>query len=179
MPGFNIDGFSGNQPAARVEFNRSYRWRIAAGFLTKEWVFVKSASRPKFNFDEMTMYHRHDRAYTPGRFWWDPIKIEFYDALDSENTSVAQRVFRWMIGDKDGSVMSEDLFPKNPRVLKNTTVTLEMLDGEGSPTETWELYNAWPVNLDLGKLDFSKSGVCDISFDLRFDRAELIDPAAA
>jgi len=173
MPGFNIDSFSGTAPGARLESLRSNRWRITNGFLNgKEWIYLKTASRPKLTFDEMTMYHRIERAYFPGRLYWGSIHCEFYDVLDSQGKAVSSRLMEWTIGPDDKSILNK-LTSRSTKSYKGTDVVLEMLDGSGKEIETWKLHNALPLNVDWGKLDHQRSDIMLVSFDLRFDRAVL------
>ena len=74
-----------------------------------------------------------------------------------------------------GSKTAEDGIKPNagefsPNVLKSSTgqVRIQQLDAFGIPLETWELWEAFPAEINFGKLDYSSDSPVEISITWGF-----------
>jgi len=58
----------------------------------------------------------------------------------------------------------------SPKVLKSSTgqVRIQQLDAFGTPLETWELLDAFPAEINFGKLDYSSDSPVEISITWGF-----------
>lgn len=174
MPGFNIDGGAASDaPSAKAETRRQHRWRFTAGFLSaREYAYLESASRPKGQDEPVVMHHDQEEATFAGKTKWEPIELQFYDV--EQPIDISDRIYNWLIGNSN-SVKSQ--FGFGSSVAMNTPaaykvqVTLEMIDGEGAVTETWQLLNAWPQAWDWQPLNYAESAIAKVSITLKYDRA--------
>jgi hypothetical protein len=62
--------------------------------------------------------------------------------------------------------------------VEKKDLTLKLLDGKGSPMETWHLYGCWPQSANWSDLDYSSSDTADVELTLRFDRAKYFQGTA-
>jgi len=79
------------------------------------------------------------------------------------NDDKAQAINKGLKSDKDVNKFS-------PNVLKSSTgqVRIQQLDGFGVPLETWELWGAFPAEINFGKLDYSSDSPVEISITWGF-----------
>ncbi len=170
MPGFNIGGCGGNQTSNLVEPRRTHRWlftTIGKGngqFSRAELLLLKTASRPKFKFEEAKMSHNQEDVYYAGRQSWDPIEMTWYDI--EQNPDVSLGIYQWL-----GSVVNLcNVHVAHPSQYKRTAV-LGTLDGIGRNTEEWTMYGTWPMEVDWKGLDYSSTEIQTIVAKMRYDRA--------
>jgi len=168
MPGFTING-GGGGPAHTTETRRNHRWvwRTMDKWNPGREVFIllQKANRPKFTNEEPEMHHNQEKAYFVGKQSWDPITLTWYDA--EQNPDVSSKIWDWL--------NISNLIPQanvtKPEQYKSQA-SLEMLDGMGAPTETWQIYGAWPKEVSYSDLDYTNTDIALITCVVRFDRAE-------
>lgn len=180
MAGFNITGTGSEYQKNNVaETRRKHRWvftKLGDILQQGELVYLKTASRPKFDFEEVTMSHDQEDAYFAGRQKWSEMSLEWYDVQQDPN--ISKKLYEWL-----GSVnptlasKSEETCVAAPRRYK-TRGTLEMTGncdnapmGSGKGEEIWDLYGCWPKNCDWGNLDYSSNEIQTVKVTLRYDKA--------
>lgn len=170
MPGFNIGGTGGGNDGAnsKVESRRKHRWAFRHDRLAnREFVYLQAAQRPHVIFEEAVMHHDQEQVYFAGKHHWDPITLTFYDIQGDPD--VSQGIYQWIGG---GDVVADipQATVNNPETYK-ANAELEMRDGQGEPSETWTLYNAWPIDVNWNDLDYSNTEIQTIEVQLKYDRA--------
>lgn len=182
IPGFNIQTDSPNQKFALAEPRRKHRWAItaitnASGDVIPagECVYLEKAARPQFKYDQAEMHHDQEVAYFAGKQSWEPITLSWYDI--ETPVDVSTKVATWIqsitknffnIGDVTRVAVPSDY---------KSTVKIQVRDGDGVPTETWIIYNAWPESSNWGELDYTSSEILRIEVSMRYDRAVLVKGA--
>jgi phage tail-like protein len=169
MPGFNIGGQgAGNVPPANAETRRKHRWFFETmGDALKQNVLIvlSKAQRPSFKFSEAAMHHDQEVAWFAGKQEWDPIELEWYDTEQDPEASGA--IWDWL--NKVNQINQVSVAP--PKEYKKQA-SLKMAKGDGSPSETWKIYNCWPREINWNELDYSSSDIATITVSMRYDRAE-------
>lgn len=171
MPGFNIGGFGGPYTSNVVEPRRTHRWIFqvigkgtARQFSRAELLVLKSATRPKFKFEEAKMDHNQEVVYYAGKQTWEPIELTWYDI--EQNPDISRGIYEWL-----GSVVDlPNVFVAHPATYKAQAV-LAMVNGIGIPNESWTLYGTWPQDVDWKGLDYTNSEIQTCAVKMRFDRA--------
>lgn len=169
MPGFNICG-TGNGPAATIETRRKHRWMFATlgrgsgQFSSAELLVLQSAQRPQFKFEEPEMHHNQEVARFAGKQDWEPCTLTWYDT--EQNPDVSAGVYAWLQSVVDFPSANVNL----PSVYKKQA-TLQMVNGQGSPNETWLMCNTWPKEVNWGDLDYTDTEIATIEATMRYDRA--------
>ena len=173
MPGFTIgDAANGNEGKRNVaEFRRKHRWRLSAtdGPITnQEFLYLKTAQRPSFEFTEAIVHHDQEEAYFAGKQKWTPIEVTFYDAVQGEGVSdISEKMYDW--------VKSVCDIPKasvhTPKEYKKT-LQIQSTDASGKPDETWTLFGAWPIKSNWQDLQYESSEIQTVAITIKYDRAE-------
>jgi len=139
MPGFNIGGFGGAQTSNLVEPRRVHRWvftTIGRGngqFSRAELLLLKTASRPKFKFEEAKMDHNQEAVYFAGKQSWEPIELTWYDI--EQNPDVSLGIYQWL-----GSVVDlSNVLVSHPSPYKKTAA-LAVLNGMRVSNDEWTMY---------------------------------------
>lgn len=174
MPGFLIGGTgSPGDPNSIVEVRRTYRWVFQAlGYAAADiLVYLKSASRPSFSFDEPEMHHNQEKIYFAGKQTWEAISLTWYDVEQSPDVSAA--LWSWLNSVSNIAtvcVQAPGAASQGPG-YKNKLAYLAMLDGCGNADELWTIYNGWPQSVNWNALDYSSTDLQLIEAKLRYDRA--------
>lgn len=169
MPGFLINGQGGDQTSNVVEPRRTHRWmftvvgRGVGAFSRQELLLLRSAARPKFKFDETKMDHNQEEVFFAGKQHWEPIEMTWYDI---EQPDISRGIYKWL----GSTVNIPDVKVAHPANYKRTA-SLQMLNGQGLPNETWNLYGAWGKDFDWKGLDYTQSEIQLVSVQMRYDRA--------
>lgn len=172
MPGFNVGGIGlAGQPPNTLEPRRVHRWvftTIGRGqggqFSRIELLVLKSASRPKFKFEEAKMDHNQETVYFAGKQTWEPIELTWYDI--EQNPDISRGVYAWL----ETVVNIQTANVAHPSTYKQSA-TLTLLTGMNQPNEQWAIYGTWPLDVDWKGLDYSSSEILTIVAKMRYDRA--------
>jgi hypothetical protein len=156
--------------ANTYEPKRKFRWIMGIDGL--DAFVLKTAARPQGVFDETVVDWINTKRFLAGKFTWSPIQITMHDPIVQ---SAAQKLMTWVrrnyepltgrMGYAEGPGASDE------PVGYKQTVTLKLLDPQGTVAELWELRGAWPQDVNFGDLDMASSDNVEISFTLRFDNA--------
>jgi hypothetical protein len=173
MPGFNIGGGgSGNEPSNVTETRRKHRWvfQTVSSLSRESLLFLKSASRPSFKYDDPIMHHDQEEVFFAGKQHWEPITLTWYDA--EQNPNVSNEIHKWIqtvttsgLGSGGGQIQVA-----TPREYKKEA-TLTSTTGTGSDNEKWALKGVWPQQVDFQDLDYTNTEIQLVTATMRFDRA--------
>lgn len=175
MAGFNIQGGINNGNKNNVvESRRKHRWLFTlVGAMTQsECVYLKTANRPKFEFEEAVMHHDQEEAYFAGKQKWNTLSLEWYDI--QQNPDISAKLYDWLNivnptlkASSGGCVYPPSIYKKEGN--------LKMTCGEGgSSDEEWNFYGLWPKSCDWQQLSYTDGGadsICTIKVEARYDKA--------
>jgi hypothetical protein len=170
MPGFIVGG-KGTGPNHTVETRRRHRWifrtlgKGSSEFASEVLLILKEASRPQFNFEEPVMHHNQEQAYFAGKQTWEAVKLVWYDG--EQNPDISKEMWEWVNTVCNIPAVTVDI-PGNYKKQGK----LQMLDGAGTSTETWQMYGCWPQSTNWNNLDYSDTEIQTIEVTMRYDRAE-------
>ena len=169
MPGFKIGG-TGQGPNHTIETRRKHRWSISTmgkgtgQFQSPVLLILKEATRPTFNFEEPEMHHNQEQAYFAGKQNWEPIRLVWYDGEQSPDVSA--EIWDWL--NTVSNIASVIVAPPNQYKKE---CTLQMENGAGVPTETWQMFGCWPQNINWNDLDYANTDIQTLECTMRYDRA--------
>lgn len=184
MPGFVICGTGDSQVSSVAEARRVHRWvfqvlsfgTTGRGFQENELLYLKTASRPNFKFEDPTLHHDQEQIYYAGKQTWEPISLTWYDIENDPN--ISQSIWEWFnnVVDFERACVNPPSQYKGDGVLSMVSGCAAGSNGSGFAggariTETWKLCNAWPKESNWGTLDYSSSEIATIEVVLRYDRA--------
>jgi hypothetical protein len=187
MPGFNIPNQSPGcptnpdqrgQPSNTVETARRHRYLLEVleplgqldnGIL----LFLEKCTRPSPEYDKIVIHSSQTEISRPGKTHWKEVEFSFYEKLDgSDNGSLestcAKLIYEWHAKTMVNIVTS--LHNPPSQYLKNAT--LQMLDGDGSPVWTYNIYDAWPMKVSPSDLSYSDTDISTIAVTLAYARAK-------
>ena len=166
MPGFTIGG-AGSPASSTVEPRRKHRWlfQLIDGLAKGDPVYLASAQRPHFIFEEAIMHHDQEQVSFAGKQHWEPISLVFYDI--SGGPDMSADIWAWL------QVTVQ--ITAGPTVATPSTykkqATLQMTNGQGDADETWNIYNCWPLDINWNDLDYSNNEIQTIDVSMKYDRA--------
>jgi len=173
----------GDIAGSKTIFKRKFRWTLSflvncngksAGTIPES--FCKTASRPKLSIDETQVDFLNGRMFVPGKGVWQEMSVSYYDVTNAEIAplwSWLNSVYQIFEQGADPSTMQKHMASRLGDYTG--TGTLKLLDGCGSPVETWKLFNAWPKEIDFGELDMASSDLCEIKATFRFSDAGYVN----
>lgn len=190
MPGFkipfqnncNVSDF-GNGPVHTTETARRHRYSLEileplgdkdSGLL----LFGYKCGRPSIEFDEVAIHNAQDEIFRPGKQHWKPIEFSFYEKLqgtDSQSDQAAELIYKWWASTMIDIQNSRHNEPSS--YLKNAQ--LDMLDGDGKAVWVYEILDSWPVRVTPSDLDYSDTGIADITLTLRYAKAREAKTASS
>lgn len=172
MPGFIIGGV-GTGPNHMVETRRKHRWlfqtmgKASKGEFDREVLLIlREATRPHQTTEEPEMHHNQEKAYFAGKHSWEPINLVWYDGEQAPD--ISKEVWEWLngvIGIHTGNI---PVFKPN-QYKKNAS--LQMLQGDGTASETWQLFGCWPQDINWNGLDYTDTEIMTVDVTMRYDRA--------
>jgi hypothetical protein len=166
MPGFRIGG--GGSPAdARIESRRKHRWRfttLGPAGMRDSAIYLMSAQRPHVVTEEAVMHHDQEQVYFAGKHHWEPITLVFYDIEGGPDSS--NEIWNWVLD----SVNIPNATVSTPNSYKKNS-TLEMTNGVGGVSESWQIFHVWPIDVNWNDLDYTNTEIQTVDVQMKYDRA--------
>jgi hypothetical protein len=132
--------------------------------------FLKNATRPTVEIDQIVVHNGQDEIYRPGKQRWSPIDLTFYEVISAKDGDSAEnwapgRIFAWWA--RNCLIVEESRRAKNFAI----NAQLSLVDGAGTSVWTYFLYQAWPVKVAPSNLDYTSTDIGEITVTLRFSKA--------
>ena len=161
------------QPKLAHRFRVIFR-NIAAGSSNDSKdlsIQLVTVSRPAIDFDEVVLDRYVSRAYVASKYNWTPCSFTFEDDVNSRAVSVVRdqlELQQRLIGADAGA----DWLNAAPTASNyKFGAALEMLDGNQTVLETWDMQGCWFQSLNFGQLDYADSNQVRVDVTMRFDHA--------
>lgn len=150
-------------------FKRKFRFTFElsniCGFGTVPPYYVKVASRPSLEVEEIELNYLNAKTWIPGKATWQTMSVTYYDTA---NTDISP-LFTWL-----ASVYNFT----NPVTLEMgsrrsdyaATAVLKLWDGCGQLLEQWTMGDVWPTAINFGELDMGSSDICEIELTMRYSQ---------
>ena len=126
---------------------------------------ARTASRPSFTQETVTIDYLNSKRYLAGKFEWNTMTIGLHDPIAP---SAAQKVMEWArlahetISGRDGYAA---FYKKNFNLIS--------LDPVGAAVEKWEIRGAFCQEATFGEYDMASSEVMNIDITSRMDDCKL------
>lgn len=162
MPDMGI-GLLGN---ANLIIKRKFRWtfqvtRANGGNIPPN--FVKLASRPNIEIEEVELNYLNAKKWITGKASWQTITVTYIDVASALN----QNLWNWLASAYDFTDPIALHMGSSPRDYAGQGVLI-MYDACGTPLEQWTLLDLWPTGINFGELDYSSSEEANIELTLRY-----------
>jgi hypothetical protein len=145
------------------EPKRKFRWLLQIDGI--DAYVMKTAARPKATFEETVVDYINTKRYLSGKMSWNTLQVTMHDPIAP---SAAMKVMDWLRLNYEiatGRMGYATMYKKD--------VALKMLDPYGIVVEMWDIKGAWAQDIDWGDLDYVSSDNAEITFQMRFDSAQL------
>jgi hypothetical protein len=148
----------------KFEPKRKNRWVLAIEGI--DAYLLKSAARPKFTFDEITLQYINMYRYLAGNVKFEPMQVVLHDPIAP---SGAQQVMEWIrlhMETVSGRAGYADFYKRD--------IQLKLLDPVGTVIELWDIKGAQLVTAEFSDLKYDGTAeVQDITLSIRYDNCVL------
>tara|TARA_R100000808_G_C2069983_1_gene97911 strand:+ start:48 stop:593 length:546 start_codon:yes stop_codon:yes gene_type:complete len=160
------------------EPKRSFRWTFTLGTgiagATIQTYFVKTVQKPSFAVTSIPHQFVQHTFYYPGRLTWNPVDVTFVDPVDPDTSTILANI----VADSGYRIPSDpqvalESMSKREFIQNVGTPTIQQIDAEGIPIETWTLHNAFVESLNFGDLSYEADELVVLAMTLRYDYATL------
>lgn len=166
-------------PSAYGETFRKYRYSVQIFDLfngVSPTIYLETCTRPKVEFDKITIHNGQDEIYRPGKSRWQPITMTFYEAVYGKQKGsfqVAEAIYQWYSrlvarfnNETRGNYSS---IRRASDYEKNMQIAIE--DGYGRALRRYNLYGCWPTSVSPDELSYSTSDLSRIEVEVCYNRA--------
>ena len=167
----------GKLGAPETIIKRKFRYTISFSNPNGAWgnipeAYVKTASRPQLEVDELEIQFLNASTWIPGKARWQPLNITYIDV----GGKALQALYDWTatIYDFQKYADSDKLYQSERKGWTGTGL-LGIYDGCGTPIERWTLTGCFLQSVNFGDLDYGSNEECTIDLTVRFDKAKLED----
>jgi hypothetical protein len=142
---------------------------------------VVTANRPQLEFEEIQLHRYNSVAWVAGKHTWSDFQVTVEDDLTGLASSVVQTQLerqQRLIGSDNAN--GNWLNAAATASAYKFAARLEMLDGNETVTESWQMEGCWIKSVEYGDLDYGASEALTISLTIRYDHAwQILNNAAA
>lgn len=124
---------------------------------------IMQASRPSVSFDPIEVHRLNERFWFASKPNFEPINCLFYD-FDKGKNSAAQILYAWST-----SIYNPLTGGMGYAVTYKTNATLVMLGPDGTIIEVWDLFGAFPENVNYQDLTYEGTDAQQVEASIRFD----------
>jgi len=167
------------------EPKRNHRWYVVftgAGISGLQYA-LKKVEKPKAKVGEITHKYLNHSFYYPGRLEWEAIQMTFASITQPDATEVVNN----LLLDAGYGVPRDVNSPNQVATIgKNKfagaigrTIDIKQVNADGQVIERWVLNNPFFTNVTFGSLDYANEDIVEIVCTVRYDWAQLANPATA
>ena len=160
---------------------RQFRFLLTIGSMPDgaTW-YATGVDKPAVTVGQTPHKYLNHTFYYPGNVEWSEVTATLVDPVSPDASANLTRIlyesgYKIPMSPDDVSTIS-----KSAAVSAVQGVTIEQIDSEGKPVETWTLNNAWVTNVDYGgKLAYGEDALTQVSVSFRYDWADIKTANAA
>lgn len=151
------------------------RWRVTfanmGGGADSQPVSMQAitVTRPKVQFEEITLHRYNSISYIAGKHSWDPITLTLQDDVTGTASAVVQAQLQkqqWLIGAE-----GQWLAASGEGSLYKFVTYLDLLDGNDQVVEKWTIEGCHLNSVGYDQLDYSVGEPVTLELTIRYDHA--------
>lgn len=127
---------------------------------------IKTAARPTWNTEEVTIPFINSTRYIAGKTTFDTISVTLHDSI---GPSGAQQVMEWIrlcFESVSGRGGYADFYKRD--------IQIKLLDPVGTVIQLWDIKGAFITSANFGDLSYEDAtGLAEVSLTIRFDNVTL------
>jgi len=173
MPGFNIGG-SGTGPNNIKEVSRKHRYlvRLFNPLSNDLLFFARKVVLPAVEIDRITMHHKQEEIYLPGKHRFQQCEINFYRVHDNNGDWAAREIYNWWSNNLLRLSESRLLGGGTPAGVLKRNGEIHILDGHGNTAYKHLIFGVWPNKVSPDTLDFADNSIAEISVNFTVDKVK-------
>ena len=142
-------------------------------------IACKTCDIPSLTTSENVIDRLNDKVYTPGKSEYGTISIAFNEYIKDSSTnqgegntnkSAGQILYEWQ-----QQVHNVKTGVQGAKKQISHNIAIVQIDGAGNATRVWNVYKAWPTQVEFDGLDSSDGALQAVTATFRFDWAEQKD----
>lgn len=154
------------------------RWRVTfanmGGGADSQPVSMQAitVTRPKVQFEEITLHRYNSISYIAGKHSWDPITLTLQDDVTGTASAVVQAQLQkqqWLIGAE-----GQWLAAAGEGSLYKFVTYLDLMDGNDQVIEKWTIEGCHLNSVGYDQLDYSVGEPVTIELNIRYDHARQL-----
>jgi len=158
---------------------RKFRFLLTIANLPEggQW-FVKTSDRPSLEIASTEHKFLNHTFYYPGSVTWNEISVSLVDPVDPDMQYGLADILRgsgyYIPTNTSGlNTTNTTTIAKSKAATALGVVTIQMIDSDGNPTETWILNGAWISGIENSNLEYGSDDLSETTVKFRYDWATL------
>ena len=152
---------------ASLEPKRNFRFKLLDGDQSTWW-WAKSVDKPSFDVSNNEYQLINHKFKYPGIVTWKPISLTVADIGDVINLLVDElRELGYM--DPNSKTPMVGIAKENKGFIEG--LSIQQLNADGEPIETWTIQGAFMTSLSFSKLDYGNDDITEITIEVAYDYA--------
>ena len=136
--------------------------------------YAKSAQKPSFAVASTEHKYLNHTFYYPGSVTWNPISVTMVDPVEPDMTATFADILVQSGYSPPTDTTSLGTISKAKAAGALGTVTVTQIDSNGSPLETWTLWNSFIEDVKFGdSLSYGDDELTEVSVTLKYDWARV------
>lgn len=157
---------------SNLVFKRKFRFTfelqdICGGKGTVPQHYVKVASRPQVDIDEVEINYLNGVTWLPGKAKWQTMNVTYIDVA----TDDIAPLYSWLASVYNFTDPVK-LQMGSRRTDYTATGVLQLYDGCGEILERWTMKDVWPTSINFGDLDYASSDEVTIELTMRYSQVK-------
>ncbi len=153
----------------KMKFRFTFELQNICGTQTVPSYYVKVASRPNLEVEEVEINFLNAKTWIPGKAAWQTMTVTYIDVASTDLSSL----FNWLASVYNFTDPVR-LQMGSQRSDYEATGVLKLWDGCGNLIETWTMGHVWPTGINFGELDYSASELTNIELTMRYSDVQYV-----
>tara|TARA_B100001094_G_C18140401_1_gene777517 strand:+ start:938 stop:1543 length:606 start_codon:yes stop_codon:yes gene_type:complete len=143
--------------------------------------YAKTAGKPSFTIASSEHKYLNHTFYYPGSVTWNTISVAMVDPVDPDVTATLSDIIVQSGYSPPNDASSLGTMSKAKAAGALGKVIITQIDAQGSPLETWTLWNAFIKDVKFGDLEYGADDLTETTVELQYDwaRVETVVPSSA
>lgn len=159
---------------------RAYRFIVNLGNMPNgaQW-YAKAVKKPAITITEVDHSFLNHKFYYPGRAEWATVEVTLVDPVSPDAAANTAAILQASGYTPPIDVTSTTTISKQDAVNALGGVIIQQIDSEGTPMETWTLWNPFITGVTYGDLSYEEDSLTEVTITIRYDWAVLETANAA
>lgn len=135
--------------------------------------YAKTVDKPSFTINSAEHKYLNHTFYYPGSVTWNEVALTLVDPVDPDMTATLSDIVQASGYSPPTDANSLTTMSKAKSAAALGSVLIQQLNAEGSPIETWTLWNSFISDLKYGELAYGDDELNELTVTLKYDWARV------